>query len=208
MRVIQLFTLIVLLLTALHGLAEELPDIVDSETIVEDLLRGDGKTRGISVQPRILHSPDKPKLNENQAEEPPTMSATKPPRVKSDETINKKKVHQPSTVALNIQFQFDSAQLTEHAVKQLNEIGKALTSNQLSNYTFEIAGHTDSVGKSSYNKWLSEQRAKTVKKYLINYFGLQQNTLLALGYGEEQPYLQDDPTNGVNRRVEIRAYVN
>ena len=204
----KVLTLALLLWASSIGFTEEAPEIVDSKTIVDGLLKEDGKTRGISVQPKIVHTPENTDPITIEVKDLPATSVAKPSIVKSNVQNDNSKVHQPSIVALNIQFHFDSAQLTKHAVKQLNELGKALTSSQLTHYTFEIAGHTDSVGKNIYNKWLSEQRAKAVKQYLMSKFGLEQHKLLALGYGEEQLLLQNDPTNSVNRRVEIRAITN
>ena len=191
MRIMKVLVLALLLWTSSIGFAEEALEVLDSETIVEGLLKGDGKTRGISVQPRIEDTSDKSVSKKAKVQELPASNVTK-----------------SSMVALNIRFHFDSAQLTKHAVKQLNELGKALTSNQLVDYRFEIAGHTDSVGDSRYNKRLSEQRANAVKQYLISYFELEPHALQARGYGEEQPLLENDSTHGVNRRVEIRAFGN
>lgn len=186
------------------SIAEDSSNIVDSETIVEELLNGHGSTRGIGVQPRVL--------DEQNPGSKPIANTNKPTKVTpnsfTEVTSENVEVQIPNSISLNIQFQFGSALLTQQAQLQLIELGEALSSSALSHYNFEIGGHTDSIGKASYNKWLSEQRAIAVKYYLENNFHLNQNQLLARGYGEDKPLLTSDPANGINRRVEIRAFTN
>lgn len=69
----------------------------------------------------------------------------------------------------------------------------------------EVEGHTDSRGGDAYNKDLSQRRAESVVKYLINK-GVDRNRLKAIGYGEENPVGSNDTTSGraANRRVEFK----
>ncbi len=180
MEFIKLFVTFASCLIGTIIFAQDVDVIMDSGTIVEDLLKEDGMTRGINVQAVSTPSSDKTK------------------------SVSKSDEKSPSVVALNIQFHFDSAKLTESAILQLNELGKAITSKQLNHYTFELMGHTDSVGNHEYNQWLSEQRALSTKHYLIKNFNVKKNKLITYGYGEEKPLLLNDPTNSINRRVEIR----
>ena len=68
----------------------------------------------------------------------------------------------------------------------------------------EVQGHTDDVGKDSYNKRLSSGRAKSVRKYLIR-AGVARSRLTAKGYGEDQPIDTNETDEGRsrNRRVEF-----
>ncbi len=110
------------------------------------------------------------------------------------------------SVVLQIQFQFGTANLNANAKTQLEELGSALTSIKLKEYRFEISGHTDSVGDENFNLLLSSERAESVKIYLVNHFDLDENSLSTIGHGETQLLMKNDPTNAVNRRVEIRAF--
>ncbi len=67
--------------------------------------------------------------------------------------------------------------------------------------SLEVSGHTDASGKASYNKWLSQQRAKAVKEYLIKN-NIKAKNINAVGYGEERPVMAD-PYDKKNRRVTI-----
>ena len=107
-------------------------------------------------------------------------------------------------VVLDIKFEFNSSVLSPSAIDQLDELGAALSSTQLNTGVFEVSGHTDSKGSAAYNKSLSLKRAQSVENYLISNFNLPKSRLHSLGYGEEKPIFVTDPTNGANRRVEIR----
>ncbi len=64
----------------------------------------------------------------------------------------------------------------------------------------DVLGHTDASGSKRYNKKLSQRRANSVKKYLIDN-GMNISKLTAIGYGEEN--LIFAPYDKRNRRVEI-----
>ncbi len=68
----------------------------------------------------------------------------------------------------------------------------------------EVAGHTDSKGSDAYNEKLSQRRADSVKKYLMDQ-GVDADSLLAVGYGETKPVDTNKTPAGreVNRRVEF-----
>jgi OOP family OmpA-OmpF porin len=83
-------------------------------------------------------------------------------------------------------------------------VAKALQAQQ--NFNVEIAGHTDSTGSASYNENLSDQRAKSVRQYLIEQ-GIDADRLTARGYGELEPIASNENQSGraMNRRVEFRV---
>ena len=108
------------------------------------------------------------------------------------------------SINLTVQFEFNSAELTPTAVKQLDNVGVALSSSHLDSYDFLLVGHTDSLGSRPYNRRLSERRAARVRSYLMDKFGVSAGRLVSLGMGEDSLLLEDDPESGENRRVEIR----
>jgi outer membrane protein OmpA-like peptidoglycan-associated protein len=67
-----------------------------------------------------------------------------------------------------------------------------------------VEGHTDSVGSDEANQKLSQQRADTVRSYLVEQ-GLQDASVSALGFGKTSPVADNETTAGrqKNRRVEI-----
>jgi outer membrane protein OmpA-like peptidoglycan-associated protein len=106
-------------------------------------------------------------------------------------------------IDLAINFEFNSARLTPDGELILDHLGRALKDPQLGASRFAIAGHTDAVGTPNYNQTLSEQRAETVKRYLIERYGVTSARLTAAGYGLTQLLDPANPTSAVNRRVEI-----
>ena len=68
----------------------------------------------------------------------------------------------------------------------------------------EVEGHTDSVGGEEYNQRLSEQRAATVRDYLVQN-GISMNNVSAIGFGKTRPIASNDTSAGrqQNRRVEL-----
>jgi outer membrane protein OmpA-like peptidoglycan-associated protein len=68
----------------------------------------------------------------------------------------------------------------------------------------DIEGHTDSTGSDELNQKLSDQRANSVRKYLIEQ-GLPETSLIAVGFGKSMPVADNSTAAGrqQNRRVEI-----
>jgi outer membrane protein OmpA-like peptidoglycan-associated protein len=69
---------------------------------------------------------------------------------------------------------------------------------------FQVEGYTDIVGGDTYNQTLSENRANSVRAYLINQ-GIDPGVIAAIGYGKSNPVASNDtpPGRQQNRRVEI-----
>ena len=108
----------------------------------------------------------------------------------------------PAGFDMLINFDLDSANLTEQAQQNLDEFAKALKNNQLSGARFVVEGYTDGRGTEQYNLGLSERRAEAVTKFLYEK-GVSQEKVNAIGMGEANPRVSD-PMDGVNRRVEMR----
>ncbi len=106
-------------------------------------------------------------------------------------------------VALDVQFSFDSANLTTNARQVLDALGEALTTEKTADFSFRIEGHTDAAGSEIYNLALSERRASAVKHYLSANYGVPFSRLQTVGKGETELYDPADPEGGANRRVQI-----
>ncbi|MGH7154464.1 MAG: OmpA family protein [Acetobacteraceae bacterium] len=109
------------------------------------------------------------------------------------------------SVNLTVDFATNSATLTPQAIKTLDELGKALSSQQLASYHFRIEGHTDTVGTPDYNKALSQRRADAVAAYLEHTYNIHASRLQPLGLGEEGLLVPTPPQTAEqrNRRVEV-----
>ena len=103
----------------------------------------------------------------------------------------------------DIHFETGSTILTPAAQESLLNVARSLRSQTSS--VVEIAGHTDSQGNADFNLQLSQQRANSVRTFLIRN-GVSAQQLTANGYGEQQPVASNDTPSGraENRRVEMR----
>ena len=106
-------------------------------------------------------------------------------------------------IDLEINFDFNSATITNKAEPQLDELGAALSDPQLKGASISINGHTDGVGGDAFNKKLSERRAAMIKQYLVDNFHLSAGNLRTVGYGKTRPKNSSDLNAPENRRVEV-----
>ena len=131
----------------------------------------------------------------------------------------------------NIFYDFDKATLRPESSAALDSLVDLL--NQNPHITIELSAHTDYKGSDQYNERLSQQRAESVVRYLIQH-GIAEDRLTPKGYGEGMPktikkkvaekYLflkegdklteefitalpeeQQEPCNQLNRRTEFRV---
>ena len=106
------------------------------------------------------------------------------------------------TLTSKVLFDFDRFELKEIARSSLNEVVellKAYPGNKV-----KVEGHTDSVGSADYNLKLSQLRAASVAKYLIQE-GIPTSRIEIAGYGETKPIASNSTIQGrqQNRRVEV-----
>ena len=84
----------------------------------------------------------------------------------------------------NIFYDFDKATLRPESKEALDQLVKLLEENP--NVTIELSAHTDYRGSAEYNKRLSQRRAESVIRYLIEH-GIAADRLTPVGYGKETP---------------------
>lgn len=87
-----------------------------------------------------------------------------------------------------IEYDFDKATLRPESQKILDDLAAFLELND--NLSVEIASHTDARGSDTYNKTLSQARAKSCVDYLIGK-GISPDRLVANGYGESKPLIPE-----------------
>jgi OOP family OmpA-OmpF porin len=85
---------------------------------------------------------------------------------------------------------------------KLNDVVSILKDNP--SFRLTIDGHTDFVGNDAYNQTLSEQRAASVRAFLISK-GISDSRITSFGYGESRPVADNNTAAGraKNRRVEM-----
>jgi outer membrane protein OmpA-like peptidoglycan-associated protein/outer membrane protein W len=114
-----------------------------------------------------------------------------------------KAVQRYTGVIKGITFKTKSAEILRASFKTLDAAVKVL--QEYPDLRMEIQGHTDDVGDDDFNLDLSQRRAESVRAYFAAK-GVDENRLVARGYGETQPI---DPrttrsARAKNRRVEFR----
>jgi len=107
-----------------------------------------------------------------------------------------------TTILRNIEFDTNKATLTTASQEAIDNAASFFS--QQPNLRAVIAGHTDDVGKDSYNQRLSQSRAQTVLDALVAK-GLEGKRFKAVGLGENMPLVTNDSaeSRAKNRRVEF-----
>jgi outer membrane protein OmpA-like peptidoglycan-associated protein len=100
-------------------------------------------------------------------------------------------------VLRNIYFDFDKFSLRSQSVEDLNKLAQVMKENP--SMIIELGGHTDTRGDSNYNQYLSENRAKVAKDYLIKK-GIDASRIQTKGYGETQPEISDAEIDKISGR--------
>lgn len=106
-------------------------------------------------------------------------------------------------IDMEITFDYNSATISAGAQPAIQALGKALSNPNFKGSTFVVAGHTDAAGGEAYNQDLSERRADSVKRYLVEKFGLAGADLVTVGYGKSRLKDTAHPLDAANRRVQV-----
>lgn len=119
-------------------------------------------------------------------------------------TTSKTPVLGPRDVTVNMQVQFDlnSAQIRSESLPMLDQLAATLRMPQMAQKRFLIEGHTDSTGNPTLNLQLSQQRAKSVRDYLVGK-GVDASRLDSVGRGDTQPLQGKAANDPLNRRVAV-----
>jgi OOP family OmpA-OmpF porin len=119
-----------------------------------------------------------------------------PPKPKAAERFCDK----PATIV--VEFDTNKADIKTKYVEDIDKLGTFL--KEWPKAKGEISGHTDNVGSDKYNVGLSQRRAASVKKYLVEKFGIAAERLTTEGYGESKPIASNKTKEGraKNRRIE------
>ncbi len=97
----------------------------------------------------------------------------------------------------SVRIKPEHQEVLDHAVNFVRQYGEK------TKYVV-IYGHADPRGNGSYNKRLSERRAKSVKEYFIAH-GVDEHAVLIDGYGATVPKTTDRKNYQMDRRVEFQV---
>jgi outer membrane protein OmpA-like peptidoglycan-associated protein len=106
-------------------------------------------------------------------------------------------------IDLEINFDYNSADISAKSLTSVQALGRALSNAELKGSTFVVAGHTDAAGGEEYNQNLSERRAESIKKYLVDKYGISGTDLVTVGYGKSKLKDPGQPMAESNRRVQV-----
>jgi outer membrane protein OmpA-like peptidoglycan-associated protein len=108
-----------------------------------------------------------------------------------------------SVVLKNVHFESNSSELTAGSSVDLDKVVESM--KQYDDLRIEVQAHTDNMGDAAYNQYLSEQRAESVRDYLVDK-GIAADRMEVKGYGETQPIADNNAREGraKNRRVELK----
>lgn len=112
-------------------------------------------------------------------------------------------------VVENIYYNFNKSDIRDDAAKELDKLVQLLIDNP--EIKIELGSHTDSIDDNSYNIQLSQRRAESAVKYIVQH-GIAPDRLVARGYGEEKPIARNTNPDGTdnpvgrqrNRRTEFK----
>ncbi len=107
----------------------------------------------------------------------------------------------------SLEFEGGKAEITSEMYNDLDKLADFLLDNP--DFYLRIAGHTDSDGREEFNIKLSQERAESIKEYLIYFGKVSENRIEAKGFGSSKPIIKDEQTmedKSVNRRVEFEIY--
>ena len=108
------------------------------------------------------------------------------------------------TLPGGLTFKTNQAQIKPEFARPLNSIAYVL--NNYPSSRIRIVGYTDNTGSYNYNLNLSQQRAYSVRNYLISQ-GVSPERMNALGMGPDMPVASNETAAGreMNRRVTIEV---
>jgi outer membrane protein OmpA-like peptidoglycan-associated protein/tetratricopeptide (TPR) repeat protein len=120
-----------------------------------------------------------------------------------------KKQKEISFILENILYGFNKYDINPEAAKELDKLVQLLTDNP--EIKIELSSHTDSVDTDAYNLELSQRRAESAVKYMIQR-GIAPDRMIPKGYGEQKPIARNTNPDGTdnpagrakNRRTEFK----
>ena len=178
---------------AQYATAEAWLALADHEIGEGDYDSSDTRLAIANVKQKSLEALKVSPCEEKPAPPPPPAPAPAPPPPK------------PAPVFENVYFNENKTNIDPVAAKALDADGAILKDNP--NLRVEIGGHTDAVGSEAARQKISEKRAESVKKYLMDKFNISGDRMTTKGYGSQKPIADNKSKEGraKNRRVEFRV---
>lgn len=175
-------------------------DTVSTSAIINGLKPTESvMTRGLSpMDPAKAEKRKNETIFINSVRNRPTRSLSSDER----EQLQSLTVDKP-TINLEINFDYNSASISQGSESAVQHLGEALSDPQLRGSTFTVSGFTDAKGSEAYNQGLSERRADTIKRVLVEKYHIPAGDLITAGYGKTHLKDEANPESPANRRVQV-----
>jgi OOP family OmpA-OmpF porin len=160
------------------------------------------ETPAPKVPETVVEAPPAPKAAEVKVEALPAPPAPAP--VVKQKPVIKEKV----SITLNIEFDTAKAVVKKKYNDDIKKVADFMKTHPETNAVIE--GHTDNVDRHndpSRNIKLSQARADSVRKYLIEKFGIDASRVSAVGYGPAKPIASNDTEEGRKKNRRIQAVI-
>lgn len=124
--------------------------------------------------------------------------------------VNEEVKSAPAVASKPISISFQTGQFTlDENAKTIIDLQFSETAKAFANTRIRIEGNTDNVGSRKSNITLSEKRAESVAKYLIEQYNMDRNRLIVIGNGPDKPVTgcesnQTEDCKAKNRRTEFQ----
>ena len=109
------------------------------------------------------------------------------------------------TIILNVEFDTDRAVVKDKYRGEIKKVADFMKTYP--NTTAVIEGHTDNVFTAEYNQKLSQDRADSVRQYLISNFGIKASRLTSVGYGLTRPIASNNTEEGRQKNRRVQAVI-
>ena len=109
------------------------------------------------------------------------------------------------TIILNVEFDTDRAVVKDKYRGEVKKVADFMKTYP--NTTAVIEGHTDNVFTAEYNQKLSQDRADSVRQYLISNFGIKASRLTSVGYGLTRPIASNNTEEGRQKNRRVQAVI-
>lgn len=170
----------------------------------EDTCIGSSWAKLVAEAPKPLPPPPPPAPPKVIPPPPPPPPKVEQPKVVPPKVVPPKvESPKPKPVLDPVPFDINKSTINPMGAKVLDKNGAVLKAYP--NLKVEIGGHTDKTGTEIANKRISEKRAISCKKYLMDKFGISGDRMTIKAYGSSKPIADNSTAEGraKNRRVEF-----
>lgn len=169
------------------GVADGMADFVTAVFLEKAPMKADLDSDGDGVSDSIDQCPNTPK------------------GIKVDRVGCPVAIPEKVSITLLVEFDFDKDVVRPQYHGDIEKVANFLKAYP--DTKAELEGHTCSIGSEEYNMGLSKRRASSVKKYLVDKFGVDGSRIATAGYGEAKPVASNKTEEGRKRNRRVVANI-